>query len=88
MPLYVRMLWITASPDGISSAMEQHREHLRELEARGRLRAAGAFTRDDGFLEIFAAKDLHEAEAIVHASPLVEGGLCSWQLREWIELEL
>jgi uncharacterized protein YciI len=82
------MLWITVSPDGLEDALEKHREHLRDLRERGKLRAAGAFTRNDGFLEIFEAEDLHEAEEIVRASSLVEDGLCSWQLREWTELDL
>ena len=85
--LYARILWITVPPDEASAAVEKHREHLRELRASGKLRHAGAFSRDEGFLEIFEAEDLHEAGAIVQASPLVEAGQCSWQLREWKELD-
>ena len=88
MPLWVRMLWITVSPDGLGDALDKHRQHLRDLKQQGKLRAAGTFTQNDGFLEIFEAKDRHEAEEIVRASPLVEDGLCSWQLREWTELDL
>ncbi len=87
MPLYARILWITVPPEEAAVAVKKHREHLRELRERGKLRHAGAFSHDEGFLEIFEAEDLHEAGAIVHASPLVEAGQCSWQLREWVEVE-
>ncbi len=88
MPLYVRTLLVTAVPDEVEQAMEGHREHLRRLKADGRLRAAGAFRHGDGFLEIFEAKDLLEAESIARSSPLVEEGLGTWMLREWEELAL
>ena len=86
MPLYARILWITVPPDQAAPAIEQHRAHLGELRDAGKLLQAGAFARDEGFLEIFEAKDLHEATTILGASPLVEAGLCSWQLREWEEI--
>jgi uncharacterized protein YciI len=86
-PLWVRTLIATAAPDEIGAARAGHLAHLAELRSQGRLRAAGAFTREDGFLEIFEARDLVEAERIARQSPLVERGLCSWTLREWIELD-
>jgi uncharacterized protein YciI len=43
---------------------------------------------DDGFLEIFEAKDRLEAEAIARSSPLVQEGLGTWMLREWVEVGL
>ena len=85
MPLYVRTLLATASPDEVETASPGHREHLRELHSRGRLHAAGEFPNGDGFLEIFEAKDIREADAIARQSPLVERGLVTWMLREWTE---
>ncbi|MDX1389862.1 MAG: hypothetical protein R3344_11770 [Acidobacteriota bacterium] len=87
MPLYARILWITVPPGEAAAAVVKHREHVRELRERGTIRHAGAFSDDEGFLEIFVAKDLHEATAVVQASPLVEAGQCSWQLREWNEIQ-
>ncbi len=87
MPLYVRMLLATASPEEVEAAAEGHREHLRDLQSHGRLRAAGEFRNGDGFLEIFEASDLKEADATARSSPLVERGLVSWMLREWTELD-
>ena len=88
MPLYVRTVRITAVPDDAAPWIPAHLDHLRQLRAAGRLKAAGGFTGDDGFLEIFEAADRLDAERTARSSPLIERGLCAWQLREWRELEL
>jgi uncharacterized protein YciI len=88
MPLYVRTLLVTGPPEEVEVAARAHRAHLRELHAQGRLRAAGEFKHGDGFLEIFEAADLLEAQSIGEASPLVAEGLGAWMIREWTELDL
>ena len=88
MPLYATTLLVTGPPGEADAAWERHRAHLRELHAQGKLRAAGEFPNRDGFLQLFEATDLLEAERIARSSPLVEAGLGTWMLREWIELEL
>ena len=88
MATWARTLVITAVPADADPWIEAHLQQLRELKGRGRLRAAGAFPRGDGYLELFEADDLMEAERITRASPLVERGLCAWTLREWRELDL
>jgi uncharacterized protein YciI len=85
MPLYVRTLLVTGPPEDVEAATRGHREHVRELHERGKLRAAGEFPNGDGFLEIFEARDLHEAQSITGASPLVFEGLGTYLLREWSE---
>jgi uncharacterized protein YciI len=87
MPLYVRTLLVTGPPDEVEVASRGHREHLRDLRARGKLRAAGEFENGDGFLEIFEATDLLEAQSIGEASPLIAEGLGTWMIREWRELD-
>ncbi len=87
MPLYARTLLVTGPPNEVQAAAEGHREHLRGLHSRGKLRMAGELADGDGFLEIFEAVDRLEAEEIARSSPLVEAGLGSWMLREWTELE-
>jgi uncharacterized protein YciI len=86
MPLYVRTLLVTGPPDEVEAAADGHRAHLRELHARGKLRVAGRLANGEGFLEIFEARDLHEAQAVGESSPLVAEGLSAWMLREWDEL--
>ena len=88
MPLYVRTLVLTAPLPDVEAGIAGHLAHLRALKAAGRLRAAGALGRRQGFLEIFEAKDLWEAEETARSSPLVADGLGAWTVREWEELEL
>lgn len=87
MPFYVRTVRITALPEEAERATERHRGHLAELRRTGKLRIAGEFREGDGFLEIFEARDLLEAEEIGRASPLVEEGMASWSVREWREID-
>lgn len=88
MPLFARTILITGSEDDVAPARRRHLEHLRELHTAGKIRAAGAFARGDGYLEIFEARDLYEAEAIARSSPIVELGLGTWMLRAWDEISL
>jgi uncharacterized protein YciI len=87
MPLYTRTLLIVGPPEEAKPASVRHREHLRELHEQGKLRSAGEFANGDGFLEIFEAADLHEAQTVAAASPLVSEGLGTWMLREWTEIK-
>jgi uncharacterized protein YciI len=87
MPLYVRTLLVTAAPEEVDAAWAGHRRHLAELRARGQLRVAGEFASREGCFDLFVAEDLWEAESIARASPLVENGLGSWMLREWVQIE-
>jgi uncharacterized protein YciI len=87
MPHYVRTLLVTGPPEEVEAAAERHRVHVRTLRAEGHLHVAGEFPNGDGFLEIFEARDRVAAERIARSSPLVEEGLGSWMLREWIEID-
>ena len=86
MPFFVRTILITGPEDDVAPARQEHLAHLAQLHAAGKIRAAGRFARGDGYLEIFEARDLHEAEAIARSSPLVTLGLGTWMLREWEEI--
>jgi uncharacterized protein YciI len=88
MGLWVRTLLVTVPPADLVDARSGHLAHLRRLKADGRLRAAGEIGDGDGFLDIFEAADRREAEAIARSSPLVEEGLGTWMLREWVDLPL
>ena len=86
MPLWARTILITGLSDDAADAAAEHERHLADLRARGKLRAAGRLGSADGYLEILEADDRLEAEALARSSPLIERGLCSWMLREWIEI--
>jgi uncharacterized protein YciI len=86
MPFFVRTILITGPEDDVAPARQGHLSHLAQLQAAGKIRAAGKFPRGDGYLEIFEARDLHDAEAIARSSPLVTLGLGTWMLREWEEI--
>lgn len=88
MPCFVRTILVTGPEVDVAPARRDHLSHLAQLKAAGKLRAAGMFPRGDGYLEIFEAKDLHEAEAVARSSPLVTLGLGTWMLREWEETPL
>ncbi len=88
MPLYVRTLLFTGPPAEVRDAIPGHLEHLRALRREGRLRVAGALGDEEGYLDLFEARDRLEAERLARASPLVEEGLAAWMLREWREVDL
>jgi uncharacterized protein YciI len=88
MPYYVRTILVTGPEDEAVPARREHLAHLARLAEQGKIRAAGAFPRGDGYLEIFEAKDLYEAEEIARSSPLVELGLGTWMVRAWEEIPL
>ena len=88
MPLYARTLLVTGPPGQVRECAGRHREQLEKLHAQGKVRAAGEFTDGSGFLEIFEAVDRLEAEQIARNSPLIEDGLGTWMLREWLEANL
>jgi uncharacterized protein YciI len=88
MPFFVRTILITGPEGEAEPARRGHEAQLAQLHAAGKIRAAGRFRRGDGYLEIFEARDLFDAESIARTSPLVERGLGTWMLREWEEIPL
>jgi uncharacterized protein YciI len=87
MSLYVRTILITAPPASVEGPARDHERHLADLRRRGKLQAAGRLGNGDGYLEIIEAVDLLEADEIARASPLIELGLGSWTLREWVPID-
>jgi uncharacterized protein YciI len=88
MPLWVRTLLVTGPPEEVEAAGERHRNHLRDLRDRGKLKVAGELGDAEGFLEVYEAADRKEAEEIARSSPLVHEGLGAWMLRAWTDAEL
>ena len=82
MPLYLRLILITGPPGEFPAAERAHVEEVEQLRERGKLRGAGRLRRDEGFFEVIETADLHEAESLARANPLIAAGLASWILRE------
>jgi uncharacterized protein YciI len=87
MPFYMRTLLVTATPDELAKLLEERRSHIAGLRAEGKLRISAEFVRGDGFVEIFEATDLLEADRIARSDPLIEAGLGTWMMRELERLE-
>ena len=83
MSLFVRTLLVTGPPDEVEPAARRHAEHLRELKRKGKLHTAARFKNGDGFLEIFEAADLREAQVFAAASPLIAEGLATGWSANW-----
>jgi uncharacterized protein YciI len=86
MALYAMTLLVTGSPDEVEPVAGEYREQLRVLRGAGRVRAAGEFAGGDGFLVILDVADRMEAEQTARSNPLVELGLATYMLREWLEI--
>ncbi|NIM60564.1 MAG: hypothetical protein GTO30_02625 [Acidobacteria bacterium] len=82
MPLYLRLLMVSASPVEVDAWAEARNRHLDRLREAGRLNLAAEFADGDGFVEILDVADRLEAERVTREDPLVERGLVSWTLRE------
>lgn len=78
---FLRTVRVTVSPDEAADAMRGHRAHLDALARDGRLVASYRLADGDGFVDVFAARDLLDADTVARASPLVERGLAAWSVR-------
>lgn len=88
MPYWIRTIVLTAARSECVAAAAEHEAHLRALGAEGRLRFAGELGAGAGYVDVFEAKDLREAEATAALSPLVAEGLGACTLRPWRDLEV
>lgn len=86
MATWIRTIVLTAAESDCETAVVEHRAHLAALNAAGRLRIAGELGTGAGYVDVFEAKDLREAEATAAESPLVALGLGAWTLRPWRDL--
>jgi uncharacterized protein YciI len=63
--------------------ISQHVEHLRNLDAQGKLVLCGPFTDFPSGMVIVNAKDKAEAIAIANSDPFVIEGVRTPQVRTW-----
>lgn len=75
--------------EDVAAKREPHRpshlELLRDLEARGLVRMAGAFTDPlDGAVIVFSTDDRAVVETFVQQDPYVANGIVTaWRIRGW-----
>lgn len=77
---WVRILMVTAAADEAADAVAGHRDHVLRLRGEGRLVASWALADEAGFVDVFRAADLWDAQSVASSSPLVARGLGAWQL--------
>jgi uncharacterized protein YciI len=68
-----------------ASLREQHLTLAKELNSRGELLLAGAFSEPtDKALLVFRVKDKSVIEEFIHHDPYVKNGLVTrWEIRPW-----
>ena len=62
--------------------LEAHFYYWKDLFKNGRIATAGPLGSDGGLVLLFA-KDLHEAEGIVHADPAIKSGIFVGSVRHY-----
>lgn len=70
--------------DATMETIAQHVEHLRTLDAQGKLVLCGPFTDFPSGMVIVDAKDKEEAIAIANSDPFVLKGVRTPQVRTWM----
>ncbi len=84
---YTRWAALLSEVDGVATTraqVEAHVEHLRRLEAEGRLELAGPFPGRRSGLVVIRARDEAEARALAEADPFVREGARTLDLRRWL----
>ncbi len=61
-----------------------HRVYIKQLEEQGQLLLSGPFADRTGGMVMIRADSWEEAEAIARNDPLVQSGVDSYELREWL----
>ena len=84
MGLFVALFEFTKDEDLRLRTRPSHREYLKGLLDRGKLRLSGPWVDDTGALLIYEADDQAEAESLLAADPYrQEGVLANATIKEW-----
>jgi uncharacterized protein len=84
MGLYVALLVFTEDTELRLQTRPRHRQYLRSLLERGKLRLSGPWADDTGALIVYQAKDMAEAERLLADDPYRGAGvLANATIKEW-----
>jgi uncharacterized protein YciI len=83
MPIFVKIEWGKVEKPIFDQYVPAHKAYIQDLIAKGHQAKTGYWAEKAGGMMIFEAASLVEAEAIVAADPLVQGGCVDYQLHEW-----
>ena len=63
--------------------VEEHVEHLKQLESRDKLVVCGPFLERHGALKVLRAVDRNEAIALAESDPFIREGIETYELLEF-----
>jgi uncharacterized protein YciI len=81
---YAAILLPVESRELTGEAITKHAQHLRELDADGKLVLAGPFTDHPTGLLVLRGKNKDEIESIMERDPLILGGFRNFEVRTWL----
>ncbi len=70
--------------DQIPHHRPEHRAYLKDLQASGRLAAAGPFEDDSGALIVYEAESAEQAESLIRNDPFYKVGVfAQYTIKPW-----
>ncbi len=63
--------------------IDDHVEHLKQLDSEGKLVVCGPFLERHGVLKILKASDMEEARLIAESDPFIKYGIETYELLEF-----
>lgn len=81
---YAVILQPVGSRELTADVITKHAQHLRELDADGKLVLAGPFTDHPSGLLVLRGKTKDEIKSIMEQDPLIQGGFRTIEVRTWL----
>lgn len=81
---YAVILQAIDSREITSDAIAKHAQHLRALDADGKLVLAGPFTDHPSGLLVLRGKNKDEIKSIMDEDPMILGGFRNYEIRTWL----